>query len=396
MASSVKNLLFLGLAALLASLVAGWTITRNDEEEEQPPPVLEGLTNSRDLLLLTGIMEARGLEYTFNNGEVRAKEWLAARRDLRVREFDPSSDEEREMAGKVEARMQTQSLRIIRKLHSPEWPLAFYLRAELEGNPDYTPPSLASGQFGDFPCDPTGGLMKGQFPNRIAKLSILLLTDKRNLRFGGREALSDLVKSVVGFDEERGDTLVFIVLPPSERWDSVQDWVGAEQGEDALQTPSFDYRAMRNRLEQTQVELNLEVLNGTEIGIELRNSSRTPWHFYDDSLRQGSQDQPRFIELEWQKGGVPTDGFMTCHSNSLLYLPVELSTLQPGEAISRRVKIRSMLPGLGPRPDDPELEFRVRGKVYFDPNLWTYIESETGWHKFMPKQAPREPSDHHL
>ena len=131
MASSVKNLLFLGLAALLASLVAGWTMARNDEEE-QPPPVLEELTNSGDVLLLTGIMEARGLEYTFNNGEIRAKEWLAARRDLRVREFwsNPSGDEEREMAGKVEARMQTQTLRIIRKLHSSEWPLAFYPRGQ--------------------------------------------------------------------------------------------------------------------------------------------------------------------------------------------------------------------------------------------------------------------------
>jgi len=385
MASSVKNLLFLGLAALLASLVAGWTMARNDEEE-QPPPVLEELTNSGDVLLLTGIMEARGLEYTFNNGEIRAKEWLAARRDLRVREFwsNPSGDEEREMAGKVEARMQTQTLRIIRKLHSSEWPLAFYPRVEIEGNPDYTPPSLASGQFGDFPCDPTGGLMKGQFPNRIAKLSILLLTDKRNLRFGGREALSDLVKSVVGFDEERGDTLVLIVVPPSEQWDLVQDWVSTEQGEDALQTPSFDYRAMRHRLEQTQVQLNLEVLNGTEIGMELRNSSRSPWHFYDDSLRQGAQDEPRFLELDWRKGGVPIDGFVKCHSNSLLYLPVELSKLRPGESITRRVRLRSLLPVLGPQPDDPELEFRVRARVYFDPNLWTYIESETGWYKLPP------------
>ena len=226
--------------------------------------------------------------------------------------------------------------------------------------------------------------MKGKFPNRIAKLSILLLTDKRNLRFGGREALSNLVKSVVGFDEERGDTLVLIVVPPSEQWDLVQDWVSTEQGEDTLQTPSFDYRAMHHRLEQTQVQLNLEVLNGTEIGMELRNSSRSPWHFYDDSLRQGAQDEPRFLELDWRKGGVPIDGFVKCHSNSLLYLPVELSKLRPGESITRRVRLRSLLPVLGPQPDDPELEFRVRARVYFDPNLWTYIESETGWYKLPP------------
>ena len=389
-ASSVKNLLFIALSLLVASLLAGWTLSQ-DVKEDQPPSVVAGLTDSQDILLLTGLMENRGLDYSFFQGEVRAKEWQPARYDLRVRMFwsDSGRCEMEEMAGKVEVRIREQAMRLIDRVYSPEWPLAVSIRVQLEVNPDFTPPSRVSDQLSDFPCDPTGGSMRGQFPYRIAQLNLLLLSDERNLASGGREELFKVVKMATSFKESRGDTLTVIDVPSSDRWNSVYAWTKAYEQQHAGQIPSFDYRKARRRLEQTRVKLDLQILDGNEIWIELRNSSRTPWRFYDDSLKEGSEDEPRFIWLEWRKDGLPIDGFMSCHSNSLLDLPVTLSTLEPGESLSRRVKVHDLLPGLGPQPDDSELEFKAHATVYFDPNLWTYIESETDWHRF--KKASRTP-----
>ncbi|MCA9777318.1 MAG: hypothetical protein KC800_11395, partial [Candidatus Eremiobacteraeota bacterium] len=312
-ASSLKNLLFIGLSALIASLLAGWTLSQ-DVEEELPPPVVAGLTDSQDILLLTGLMENRGLDYSFLQGEVRAKEWQPARYDLRVRMFwsDSGRGEIEEMAGKVEARIREQAMRLIDRVYSPEWPFAFSIRVQLEVNPDFTPPSRVSDQLSDFPCDPTGGSMRGQFPYRIVRLNLLLLSDERNLASGGREQLSQVVKMVTGFKEARGDTLTVIDVPSSERWNSVSAWARAYDEKQTGTIPSFDYRKVR-RLEQTRVKLDLQILEGNEIRIELRNSSRTSWHFYDDSLKEGSEDEPRFIWLEWRKDGLPIDGFMSCH-----------------------------------------------------------------------------------
>lgn len=384
--SSFRNLFFLGVVALLASLIAGWSLEQ--EKEEQAAPVV-GLTKSRDVLLLTGLLEDQGLGYSFDKGELRAKEWIAARHDLRARQFwsdsPPGDLERRELAAKVEARIDDCLKRVVDKLIAPDWPVAWFVRVELEENPEYTPPSRAAAQFADFPCDPTSGRMRGEFPYRVSRVSLLVLSDQRNLASG---SLEHLFKSSVSFDQGRGDTLVVVGMPPSERWAQVETWAREEQERERPPFEGFDFKMMRHRMEQTQIQLNLEVVDGDEIQIELRNSGRRSRFYYDDSLRQGSHDEPRFTSVQLRKNNVPMERFASCHSNSSQALPVELSTLPPGESISRRVRVRDLLPGIGvPDLHDPELEFKVQTTVYLDANLLTYVKSETGWHKIAPASS---------
>ena len=134
------------------------------------------------------------------------------------------------------------------------------------------------------------------------------------------------------------------------------------------------------RVERPEISFELVQASDGVIKIRMTNDGNKPFRFqnsftprypYRPDFRLCDRPFDACSEANWINPDTK--------SSSAIFLPAELSELEPGGSIENTVQIRGMLAGGGVYDPDPSARLKIKFDVMLTPYLEEYIEYVSDW-----------------